>query len=315
MKRIILFLLLTVGAFAQGTGAGQMAIFGPSSGGGGGGTPGGVDGDWQKNVAGSFGGVTPATGWDTLFGTPSSANLAAWITNETGSGLLVFGTAPTLSGAILSGTTTASTINVTTLTASTLEPTTNDGAPLGSTSKQWSDLFLAEGGVINWDNGDATLTQAGNVVTLAGAVLAADVGTSTATTASAGDASTKVATTAYADTAAKATLLGSYGTPNTAAGAITWTSAVYEVWTNTTTTYALPAASTYAGKAVIFYVTGTNLITIDPNGSEVIVRDGTAQTGGVTMTLAGVAGNYVCMVCDGTRWITLGFKGTLAAGS
>lgn len=50
-----------------------------------------------------------------------------------------------------------------------LTPNTNDGSPLGSVSRQWSDLFLAEGGVINWDNGDATLTQSGNTVTLAGA--------------------------------------------------------------------------------------------------------------------------------------------------
>ena len=52
-----------------------------------------------------------------------------------------------------------------------LSPTSNNGAALGSTSLQFSDLFLAEGGVINWDNGDATLTQVGNVVTLAGADL------------------------------------------------------------------------------------------------------------------------------------------------
>lgn len=51
------------------------------------------------------------------------------------------------------------------------EPASNDGAPLGTTTKQFSDLFLAEGGVINWDNGDATLTQVGDVVTLAGADL------------------------------------------------------------------------------------------------------------------------------------------------
>lgn len=115
--------------------------------------------------------------------------------------------------------------------------------------------------------------------------------------------------------AGNAAALGSYGTPDTTAGAITWTAPLYEVFTNTTTTYALPAAAGYAGRGVIFYVVGTNLITIDPNASEVIVRDGTAQTGGVTMTLAGVAGNYVAMMCDGTRWVTLGFKGTLAAGS
>jgi hypothetical protein len=50
-------------------------------------------------------------------------------------------------------------------------PTVNDDLALGSTAQSFSDLFLAEGGVINWDNGDATLTQVGNTVTLAGADL------------------------------------------------------------------------------------------------------------------------------------------------
>jgi hypothetical protein len=57
------------------------------------------------------------------------------------------------------------------LLSNTLAPTTSDGVALGTTAKQWSDLFLAEGGVINWDNGDATLTQTGNTVALAGANL------------------------------------------------------------------------------------------------------------------------------------------------
>jgi hypothetical protein len=109
--------------------------------------------------------------------------------------------------------------------------------------------------------------------------------------------------------------LGSHTSPDTTGGAITWTAPVYEVFTNTTTEYDLPAAAGYDGKSVVFYVTGTNAITIDPNGSEVIVRDGTVQTGGVTMTLTGVAGNYVALICDGTRWVTLGYKGTLAAGA
>jgi|3_EtaG_2_1085321.scaffolds.fasta_scaffold00652_1 hypothetical protein len=57
--------------------------------------------------------------------------------------------------------------------ATGLIPDANDGAYIGTAAKQFSDLFLAEGGVINWDNGDATLTQAANVVTLAGATLSA----------------------------------------------------------------------------------------------------------------------------------------------
>lgn len=109
--------------------------------------------------------------------------------------------------------------------------------------------------------------------------------------------------------------LGSHATPDTTGGALTWTSAMHIVYANTTTTYALPAAAGYDGRSVIFFVTGTNALTIDPNASEVIVRSGTAQTGGVTLTLTGAAGNYVVLVCDGTRWITFGYVGTLAAGS
>lgn len=48
---------------------------------------------------------------------------------------------------------------------------TSDAFALGSTTKQWSDLFLAEGGVINWDDGDFTITQAGNVLTFAGGTI------------------------------------------------------------------------------------------------------------------------------------------------
>ena len=40
--------------------------------------------------------VTRASGFDTFAATPSSANLASLVTNETGSGALVFGTSPTI---------------------------------------------------------------------------------------------------------------------------------------------------------------------------------------------------------------------------
>lgn len=75
----------------------------------------------------------------------------------------------------------------------------------------------------------------------------------------------------------------------------------------------LPAG--VAGMNLIIYNTGAFTITIDPNGSEIIVRDGTAQSGGVSITLSSGAGNYVAMAFDGSRWTTLGYKGTLAQGS
>lgn len=50
----------------------------------------------------------------------------------------------------------------------TLSPSTSDGAALGSTSLMWSDLFLASGGVINFNNGDVTITHSSNLLTLGG---------------------------------------------------------------------------------------------------------------------------------------------------
>lgn len=95
----------------------------------------------------------------------------------------------------------------------------------------------------------------------------------------------------------------------------TWSGDVHTVWYGATGTINLPAASTYSGRGILIYNTGSFTITIDPNGSEVVVRDGTAQTGGVNFTLSSGAGNYVALICDGARWITLGYKGTLSVGS
>jgi hypothetical protein len=47
-------------------------------------------------------------------------------------------------------------------------PATNDGSALGTTALMWSDLFLASGGVVNFNNGDVTLTHSTNLLTLAG---------------------------------------------------------------------------------------------------------------------------------------------------
>lgn len=62
-----------------------------------------------------------------------------------------------------------------------LYPANNDQMALGLSTNQYTDLFLSEGGVINWDNGDATLTQTGNSIAWGG-ITAYDLGTSTALT-------------------------------------------------------------------------------------------------------------------------------------
>lgn len=75
------------------------------------------------------------------------------------------------------GTNSASVVTVggtQTLTAKTLTspnittkiaPTTDDGAPLGDTTHNFSDLFLATGAVVNFANGNVTLTHSSGILT------------------------------------------------------------------------------------------------------------------------------------------------------
>jgi hypothetical protein len=248
----------------------------------------------------------------------------------------------------------------------TIYPATSDTAALGTSTYMWSDLFLASGGVINWNNGDVTLTHGSNVLTLGGGDLALGSNslTMTGSLAATGSRVTKgwftdlestnmptVGGTALltsltapqfttielgnaSDTTlsrsaggvlavegnvialAAASQTGTHASPSTTDPlSPTWTGAMHQVWYGATGVINLPAASGYAGRGIGIYNTGAFTITIDPNGSEVIVRDGTAQTGGVSMTLSSGAGNYVFLFCDGARWITFGYKGTLAQGS
>ena len=53
-------------------------------------------------------------------------------------------------------------------TDGTIEPTTNDDIALGTTSKMFSDLFLGSEGVINWNNGNMSLSHAAGKVNLVG---------------------------------------------------------------------------------------------------------------------------------------------------
>lgn len=52
------------------------------------------------------------------------------------------------------------------------DPASDDGDSLGTTSLQWSDLFLASGGVINWANGNVAITHSSGQISLGDAVLA-----------------------------------------------------------------------------------------------------------------------------------------------
>lgn len=188
-----------------------------------------------------------------------------------------------------------------TFTAGTLAAS-GGGAGLASTDIDTSAELRA---IVTDESGAGALIFAGG-----------DVAAATATTASAGDNDTSVATTAFVKTDTRGSQTGTHAAPSTTNPlTASFTSIMHSVWYGATGTINLPAAAGYSGRAIMIYNTGAFTITIDPNGSEVVVRDGTAQTGGVNFTLSGGAGNYVAIICDGTRWITLGYKGTLTVGS
>lgn len=60
-----------------------------------------------------------------------------------------------------------------------LAPNVNDNSALGSTALQWSDLFLASGAVINFNNSDVTITHGADALTIAGGTLITAAGTAT----------------------------------------------------------------------------------------------------------------------------------------
>jgi hypothetical protein len=111
----------------------------------------------------SLSGLVVGNGTSPFTAVTTSAGLASVITDETGSGALVFNTSPGF------------------ITAA--NPSTNDGASLGTSSLGWSDLFLASGAVINFANGNFTATHSAGMLTLSGDLLVdgGDIGLTTDT--------------------------------------------------------------------------------------------------------------------------------------
>ncbi len=101
---------------------------------------------WTGQLAVSRGGTgisSFGTGVATWLGTPSSANLASAITDETGSGALVFGTSPTLTTPAFSGVPTG------TVTSGTYTPTITNGTNIGASTLAYGDFsYLRVGNTV-----------------------------------------------------------------------------------------------------------------------------------------------------------------------
>ena len=97
------------------------------------------------------------------------------------------------------------------MTGTALSPATSDGLALGTTALMWSDAFLASGAVLNFNNGDVTLTHSADTLTLAGGTLA--IGALTATT---GTFSSTLGVTGASTLAALSATTGSFSSTATA---------------------------------------------------------------------------------------------------
>lgn len=109
--------------------------------------------------------TVPGSGVLTWIATPSSANLAAAITDETGSGALVFGTSPTLTTPTL-GVATATSINKVTITAPATSATLTiaDGKTL--TASNTLTLAGTDSTTMTFPSTSSTVLTTGNTATI-----------------------------------------------------------------------------------------------------------------------------------------------------
>jgi hypothetical protein len=162
-------------------------------------TTGVAAGTYQSLTVDTYGRITSGTNPTTFAGyniSDTSANLAAAITDETGTGSLVFATDPALAG-----TPTAPTASAGTNSTQVATTAYADAAVTASNALTDTNIFVGNGTNVATGvamSGDATIANTG-ALTIASSVALA--GSPTTTTQSASDNSTKIATTAYTDSA------------------------------------------------------------------------------------------------------------------
>lgn len=232
-------------------------------------------------------------GWRT--GYFSTSLVTPKITADTTAGVLVEsanGTDVAILGA-------ANTANVSFLGAvssvGAILPSTNDGAALGAAGQAWSDVFLAEGAVVNWDSGDVTLTQTGNVLAVAGGdfrVATADVGTNADSVPTLSSTSTLTNKRVQPRTAS-----------STTASNLSPDLATANVYYRTTQTAALtidaPTGTPVIGETIMIYV--------DSAGAQTLTINSTYKAFGAAFPATTTAGKTFMMSAQytGSEWNAL----------
>lgn len=128
----------------------------------------------NSNTTWAYNGVdSPTLGTDAI----TYAQTAGQGTVTSGNGITVTGLSVAIDTSVTVDKTTVQTLTNKTLTApiinaatlgTSLLPTTDNAMSLGSTTKEFSNLYLAAGGTINWGNGSTVFTEASGVMTMSG---------------------------------------------------------------------------------------------------------------------------------------------------
>ena len=171
-----------------------------------------------------------------------------------------------------------------------LRPITSDGAALGDTLSQWSDLYLASGAVINYSNGNVTLTHAtGNLTVTNGDLRVTTEGTNGASVVTVAGTQTLTGKTLSGATITGSTFSGTTGSFSTSVHGGSVTSGQIFASTGTSVIFANASAGTIylrpngAGS-------GTEQFTIDSAGNTVTTGNITAGGSFVSTTASAILG-------------------------
>lgn len=200
-----------------------------------------------------------------------------------------------------------------TVTVSTaIAPSANDGAPLGDTTHNFSDLFLATGAVINFNNGNLLLTHSAGILTMGtGEMRITTPGTNSASVVTVGGAQSLTAKTMTSPAINTPTFNGgaALGATSTEIDQLNDVSAYTET--------ALGAGSLSVTKVVSnLALSGAGAVTLAAPSATMLGQTKTVQmtvdNGDVTMSLANVVGGTAATTCT---WANVGEALVLLAGA
>lgn len=173
-----------------------------------------------------------------------------------------------------------------------MSPITNDGFAIGSTTLQWSDLFLASGAVLNFANGNS-------VVTHSSAVLTVSTGDLRVTTAGTNAAS-------VVTNAGTQTITNKRNQPRTASSTsnanldpdLSSANVYFRTTQTTGLTIGAPTGTPVIGEVIAIYV--------DSAGSQTLTINSTYKAFGTAFPASTTAGKTFMMVAqyNGTDWKT-----------